>query len=141
VKATSYGDFREGPIKKPRRRFSRSRSAIEIERYAEDEDDEDFSDILGSDERSLGRPDDDAGSDHSGLTLQPKLSNNSWLGDIDDEDDPFAQLEEGLDEVDLEANIARDKYARLRNQVEGWVTSLKTSQDDEVLGDISEQLV
>ena len=73
--------------------------------------------------------------------LQSKFSNNSWLGDVDDEDDPFAQLEEGLDEMDLEANIARDKYARLRNQVEGMVTSLKTSQDDEVLSDISEQLV
>lgn len=74
--------------------------------------------------------------------LNSKLSNNnSWLGDQDDEDDPFAQLEEGLDETDLEANIARDKHARLRNQVEGLVGSLKTSQDEEVLGEISEQLL
>lgn len=73
--------------------------------------------------------------------LNSKLSNNSWLGDQDDEDDPFAQLEEGLDEVDLEANIARDKYARLRGQVEGLVSSLKTSQDEDVLGEISEQLL
>lgn len=73
--------------------------------------------------------------------LHSKLSNNSWLGDQDDEDDPFAQLEEGFDEMDLEANIARDKYARLRNQVEGLVSSLKTSQDDDVLADISEQLL
>jgi hypothetical protein len=63
--------------------------------------------------------------------LSSKLSNDSWLGDQDDEDDPFAQLEEGFDEMDLEANIARDKYARLRNQVEGQVSSLKTSQDDD----------
>ena len=73
--------------------------------------------------------------------LNSKLSNNSWLGDQDDEDDPFAQLEEGFDEMDLEANIARDKYARLRNQVEGQVSSLKTSQDDDGLAEISEQLV
>lgn len=73
--------------------------------------------------------------------LNSKLSNNSWLGDQDDEDDPFAQLEEGFDEMDLEANIARDKYARLRNQVEGQVSSLKTSQDDDGLAEISEKLV
>ena len=30
--------------------------------------------------------------------------------------------------MDLEANIARDKYARLRNQVEDQVSSLKMSQ-------------
>jgi hypothetical protein len=73
--------------------------------------------------------------------LNSKLSNDSWLGDQDDEDDPFAQLEEGLDELDLEANIARDKHARLRGQVEGLVSSLKTSQDEDVLGEISEQLL
>lgn len=120
----------------------RSRSDIEIERYAEDETDEDFSDILGNgDESTLVKLDVDQKSDRSSLLLQTKLSSNSWLGDVDDEDDPFAQLEEGLDEMDLEANIARDKYARLRNQVESMVTSLKTSQDEEILADISEQLV
>ena len=121
--------------------ITRSRSAIEIERFAEDETDEDFSDILGNDEDGLVKLDSDDGSDRSALLLHSKLSSNSWLGDVDDEDDPFAQLEEGLDEMDLEANIARDKYARLRSQVEGLVSSLKTSQDDEVLADISEQLV
>jgi hypothetical protein len=39
--------------------------------------------------------------------------------------------------MDLEANIARDKYARLRN---GQVSSLKTSQDDDGIAEISEQL-
>lgn len=121
--------------------ITRSRSAIEIEKFAEDETDEDFSDILGDDEDSLVKLDNDEGSDRSTLMLHTKHSSNSWLGDVDDEDDPFAQLEEGLDEMDLEANIARDKYARLRSQVEGLVSSLKTSQDDEVLADISEQLV
>lgn len=72
--------------------------------------------------------------------LNSKLSNDSWLGDQDDEDDPFAQLEEGFDEMDLEANIVRDKYGRLRNHVEGLVSTLKTSQDEEILEDISDQL-
>lgn len=121
--------------------IKRSRSSIEIQKFAEDETDEDFSDILGADEDALEKADSEEGSDRSTLMLNSRLSNNSWLGDQDDEDDPFAQLEEGFDEMDLEANIARDKHARVRNQVEGLVTSLKTSQDDDVLADISEQLV
>lgn len=118
----------------------RNRSAIEIEKFAENEGDEDFSDILGTDEVVLDKPEVQGNSGRN-LMLNSKLSNNSWLGDQDDEDDPFAQLEEGFDEMDLEANIARDKHARLRNQVEGLVTSLKTSQDDDVLEDISDQLL
>lgn len=117
----------------------RDRSNIEIQRFAENETDEDFSDILGADQAALDHVESDDGSDQSTLMLNSKLS-NSWLGDQEDEDDPFAQLEEGFDEVDLEENIARDKYARLRNQVEGLVDSLKTSQDEEVLAEISEQL-
>ncbi|KAL5050295.1 hypothetical protein BDW71DRAFT_123367 [Aspergillus fruticulosus] len=119
----------------------RYRGTVEIQQFAENEHDEDFSDILGVDGVTLDKVESDDGSNKSTLMLNTKLSNNSWLGDLDDEDDPFAQLEEGLDETDLEANIARDKYARLRSQVEGLVGSLKTSQDEEVLGDISEQLL
>ncbi|KAI1970674.1 Protein kinase of the Mitotic Exit Network [Ophidiomyces ophidiicola] len=130
------------PARRRKAPLTRARTSIGIEIYAEDETDEDFSDILGNDEDTLVRLDSDGASDcGSSLMLNSKLSSSSWLGDVDDEDDPFAQLEEGLDEMDLEANIARDKYARLRNQVEGLVSSLKTSQDDEVLADISEQLV
>ncbi|KAN0085184.1 hypothetical protein V8E54_001651 [Elaphomyces granulatus] len=137
----SEESVRQQTIFGKRSSIRRSRSAIEIQRFAEDETDEDFSDILGADEDVLDRPESDDGSDRSTLMLNSKLSNNSWLGDQDDEDDPFAQLEEGFDEMDLEANIARDKYARLRNQVEGQVSSLKTSQDDDGLAEISEQLV
>ncbi|GAB1204520.1 hypothetical protein APSETT445_003176 [Aspergillus pseudonomiae] len=126
-----------------RKRISvkRHRSAIEIQRFAENERDEDFSDILGADQVTLDKSESEGSSDQGTLMLNSKLSNDSWLGDQDDEDDPFAQLEEGLDEVDLEANIARDKHARLRGQVEGLVSSLKTSQDEDVLGEISEQLL
>ncbi|KAL4763223.1 serine/threonine-protein kinase [Aspergillus foveolatus] len=119
----------------------RYRGTVEIQQFAENEHDEDFSDILGVDGVTLDKAESDDGSNKSTLMLNTKLSNNSWLGDLDDEDDPFALLEEGLDETDLEANIARDKHARLRSQVEGLVGSLKTSQDEEVLGDISEQLL
>ncbi|KAL4878592.1 cytokinesis protein sepH [Aspergillus karnatakaensis] len=117
------------------------RGTVEIHQFTENETDEDFSDILGVDGVTLDRAESDVSSEKSTLMLNSKLSNNSWLGDFDDEDDPFAQLEEGLDETDLEANIARDKHARLRNQVEGLVASLKTSQDEDVLGELSEQLL
>ncbi|KAI9369110.1 cytokinesis protein sepH [Aspergillus egyptiacus] len=117
------------------------RGTVEIQKFAENENDEDFSDILGVDEVTLDKPESDRSSDKSTLMLNSKLSNDSWLGDQDDEDDPFAQLEEGLDETDLEANIARDKHARLRTQVEGLVGTLKTSHDEDLLGEISEQLL
>jgi hypothetical protein len=143
VRSTKSDENKKGSRSGLRARGSikRSRSSIEIQKFAEDEHDEDFSDIFGNEEGSLAKPASEHGSDPSTLMLHNKLSNNSWLGDQDDEDDPFAQLEEGFDEMDLEANIARDKYARLRNQVEGLVSSLKTSQDDDVLADISEQLL
>ena len=119
----------------------RTRSSIEIQRYAEDELDEDFSDIFGKVATPISKQDSEMGSDCGTLMLTSKLSNNSWLGDDDDEDDPFALLEEGFDETDLEANVARDKYARLCTQVEGLVGSLKISQADDMLADISEQLL
>jgi len=43
--------------------------------------------------------------------------------------------------LDLEANIARDKYARLCVQVESLVSSLKITQCEDDLDDISSQLV
>jgi hypothetical protein len=118
-----------------------TRSSVEIQRYAEDEQDEDFSDIFGKEVIPVNKQDSEKGSDCGTLMLTSKLSNNSWLGDEDDDDDPFAQLEEGFDETDLEANVARDKYARLCTQVEALVGSLKVTQSDETLTDLSEQLL
>jgi hypothetical protein len=121
----------------------RTRSSVEIQRFAEDEDDEDFSDIFGNDDASVERDESDRGSEDGvgALMLHSKLSNNSWLGDEDDEDDPFASLEQGFDEMDLQANIARDKHARLCTLVEGLVSSLKVREEEDVLEDLSGQLV
>jgi hypothetical protein len=120
--------------------LTRSRSSVEIQKYAEDED-EDPEDFLGNDV-VLPLNDSDSGSERSTLMmLNSKLSSNSWLGDEEDEDDPFAQLEEGFDEMDLETNVARDRHARLCKLVEDLVGALKTSQPDDVLADLSEQLV
>lgn len=115
---------------------------MEIQRYAESEQDAQFSDIFGKDSTPLDTPASETNSESVALMLNSKLSNNSWLGDDDDdEDDPFAQLEEGFDETDLEANVARDKYARLCTQVEALVGSLKVNQSDDTLADLSEELL
>lgn len=121
----------------------RTRSSLEIQKYADDPGDEDFSDIFGKEEgTALPKPDSDSGSERGTLMmLNSKLSTNSWLGDEEDEDDPFAQLEEGFDEMDLEMNVARDKHARLCTLVEGLVGSLKLSQPEDYLADIVEQLM
>ncbi|KAE8453022.1 hypothetical protein EG329_012209 [Mollisiaceae sp. DMI_Dod_QoI] len=121
----------------------RTRSSVEIQRYAEDEDDEDFSDIFGKDDTIVEKDESDRGSEDGvgALMLHSKLSNNSWLGDEDDEDDPFASLEQGFDEMDLQANIARDKHARLCTLVEGLVSSLKVTEEHDLIEDVSEQLL
>ena len=43
--------------------------------------------------------------------------------------------------ADLESNAARDRYARLCTVVKSMIGSLKTSQSEDVLDDVSEQLV
>ncbi|KAM0797486.1 hypothetical protein BDR22DRAFT_445573 [Usnea florida] len=136
------GSLRRPPTISRQPLMRRTRSSVEIQRYAEDDHDEDYSDIFGKGNAVLDKPESERGSDEGTLMLTSKLSNNSWLGDDDDDDDdPFAQLEEGFDEMDLEANVARDKYARLCTQVEGLVGSLKVSQADDMLADLSEQLL
>lgn len=121
----------------------RTKSSAEIQRYAENEGDEDFSDIFDRVDKTTDTLHNDAQSNSSGgtLMLSSKLSNSSWLSENDDEDDPFAQFDEPFDELDLEANVARDKYARVCTQVEGLVGSLKITQADDLLADISEQLL
>lgn len=129
----------------PDRNMRRTRSSIEIQRFAENESDEDFSDIFGPSDTLTERDESDRGSEDGGTgggrMILSKLSNNSWLGDDEDEDDPFALLDPGWDEMDLEANIARDRHARLSHKVEELVRSLKTTEGEDTLLVVSEELV
>lgn len=127
------------PEERKREGLTRSRSEVEIQKYAED-DDEDPEAFLGKDV-VLPVADSDSGSERSTLMMLNSKLANSWLGDEEDEDDPFAQLEEGFDEVDMEQNVARDRAARLVTLVESLVGSLKTNQPPDVLSDVSEQLM
>lgn len=134
------GSFRRPPPTRGKISMRRTRSSIEIQRYAENEDDEDFSDVFGGDAPLLEKTEIEDEDEPGTLMLSSKISNHSKRSSEDDEDDPFAQLEEGLPELDLETNIARDKHARLRNDVEVLVGQLKVAQDDDILLHISEDL-
>ncbi|KAH8821133.1 cell division control protein-like protein 15 [Xylogone sp. PMI_703] len=144
--ASSTGSQRRKAIMAPSEAekygIRRNRS-VEISQYVEGEEDEDYSDIFGKDDAIVQKAESEHGSDNGSgaLMLQSKLSNNSWLGDEDDEDDPFASLEQGFDEMDLQANIARDKHARLCTLIEGLVSSLKTTEAEDILTSLSEQLL
>lgn len=129
----------------------RTRSSLEIQKYAEDDADEDFTDIHFGDNdntpvslqavtksKSPSAPSNStSGSEHGTL----KVGSSSWIEDDEDEDDPFAALEEELDEVDLELNVARDKHARLCMSIETLVSDLKLSQPTDVLAEIIDQLL
>lgn len=123
----------------------RTRSHIEIQKFAEGEDDEDFSDILGPNNALVEKEDSDRGSEDGagGIMLLSKLSNSSWLGDDEDEDDPFAMMDPEYNEMDLEANIARDRHARLAERVEELVQLLKVGTEitgEDRVSDVAEEL-
>lgn len=122
----------------------RTKSQIEIHKFAEGEDDEDFSDIFGPNDALTEKEESDRGSEDGGIMLLSKLSNSSWLGDDEDEDDPFAMMDPEYNEMDLEANIARDRHARLAERVEEQVQLLKTGteiQGEERVSDVAEELL
>ncbi|KAI0452128.1 hypothetical protein F5B21DRAFT_484697 [Xylaria acuta] len=124
----------------PSRPFHRSKSSIEIQKFAEN-DEEDFSDIFGPGDNLTEKDESDKGSEDGNLMVVSRLSNSSWLGDDEDEDDPFASMDPGWDEMDLEANIARDRHARLAERVEELVRSLKSTENEERLLELSGSLL
>ncbi|EKG21879.1 hypothetical protein MPH_00799 [Macrophomina phaseolina MS6] len=116
---------------------------VGIEKYAEHEE-EDFSDVFGNDGAAPAlkpKHESDSGSERGTLKMMNSKLSGSWLGDEEDEEDPFAQLEEGFDEMDQETNVARDRYARLCSLVENRVSSLKSTQPEDVLYDVSDELL
>ncbi|KAI1434316.1 hypothetical protein GGR50DRAFT_663380 [Xylaria sp. CBS 124048] len=138
------GSARRNPLSRPSvlsgRPFHRSDSAIEIQKFAE-EGEEDFSDIFGPSQKIAEKDESDRGSEDGNLMVLSRLSNNSWLGDDEDEDDPFASMDPGWDEMDLEANIARDRHARLAERVEELVRSFKSTESEERLLELSGNLL
>ncbi|KAI1186115.1 hypothetical protein F5B17DRAFT_441335 [Nemania serpens] len=138
------GSLRRKPTSRPSvlpgRPFQRSKSSIEIQKFAEN-DEEDFSDIFGPSENFTENDESDRGSEDGNLMVVSRLSNSSWLGDDEDEEDPFASMDPGWDEMDLDANIARDRHARLAERVEELVRSLKSTEGEEKLLELSGSLL
>ncbi|KIJ62679.1 hypothetical protein HYDPIDRAFT_30272 [Hydnomerulius pinastri MD-312] len=109
-------------------------SSNEFDKYAE-EDDEDYDDVFGKiGGTTLEQP-------IQTLQLNTRLSNKSWLGDDSDEDDPFAEIDEGFAEDDLETNLQRDKHARLCSMVNQLIDELTPSAPDFQLRDACDQLI
>ncbi|PIL35163.1 hypothetical protein GSI_02952 [Ganoderma sinense ZZ0214-1] len=106
----------------------------DLDKYADDDDD-DYEDVFGKTNGTAAQA-------MQTLQLNTRLSNKSWFGDEDDEeDDPFAEIDEGYAEEDLEANLQRDKYARLSNQVTQLIDELTPSAPDFQLRDACDQLL
>ncbi|KAF2100393.1 hypothetical protein NA57DRAFT_12354, partial [Rhizodiscina lignyota] len=115
--------------------LQRTDSELEIEKYADNDGDLDLSDLLDKDE---------SGSDRSTLMIKPSNMMKAGLSSNEDEeeDDPFAQLDEGFDEtMDMEENIARDRHARMTQAIQNIVDSINPSQLEEVLFERCDQLM
>jgi hypothetical protein len=125
------------------RKLHRTQSEIEIQKYAEDEGD-DFSDVFGDirhPHANTSRAESDSGSEHSSLAMITSKMANSFVIADEDDMDPFANLDEGLENLNLENNVARDRDDRLTKMTENLVGDLKTSQSDDELLDVADQLL
>ncbi|KAG8995688.1 hypothetical protein FRB94_008863 [Tulasnella sp. JGI-2019a] len=114
---------------------SRTRQTTsELGRYTEAEE-EDYDDIFA---KPSGQ-----NTDSSMQTLQLHTrSNKSWLGDGDsDEEDPFAEIDEGFADNDLETNLVRDKFARLCSTVNTFIEGLEPTAPDYALREACDGLL
>ncbi|KAK0564035.1 Protein kinase of the Mitotic Exit Network [Tilletia horrida] len=86
-------------------------------------DDDDYSDLAAASANSNGA-----------LQLTTQLSASSSPSEESEEFDPFAEIDEGLnEEADLEANVARDKHARMCTHIVQLVESLVPEASEETL--------
>ncbi|RMZ87937.1 hypothetical protein DV736_g4835, partial [Chaetothyriales sp. CBS 134916] len=120
---TKAGSLRHASGTRDKPSVRRTRSEIEIERYAEQDEDEDFSDLFAPYSQVFETASAHSADSANGLMLASMV------------------FEEPLPEMDLESNLARDKHARLRADVESLVGQLKLLQDDDALLRISADLL
>uniref|UniRef100_A0A8H7XP33 non-specific serine/threonine protein kinase n=1 Tax=Psilocybe cubensis TaxID=181762 RepID=A0A8H7XP33_PSICU len=112
-----------------------AQNQAEFGKYTEDDDDEDYEDVFGKPgANSIGQP-------MQTLQLNTRLQDKSWNSDDWNEEDPFAEIDEGFSEEDLEAKLQRDKYARLCNTVNQLIDELTPSAPDSQLRDACDQLL
>ncbi|KAM0746355.1 kinase-like protein [Meredithblackwellia eburnea MCA 4105] len=134
---SSSGPTRPPPGPRPRTDSGRSI----IDNFREVESEEDYSDVFGK--GSV----DSLASNLENLQLNTKLSNKSWLGEEDsDEDDPFAEVDQeeeqaALAETDLETNLARDKLARLAALVAQLVDTISSDTDEYAIREAALEMI
>ena len=75
------------------------------------------------------------------MALMPSKLSSSYILVDEDEIDPFANLDEGVENINLENNVARDRDDRLAKLTEHLVGCLKSDRTDDELLDIAEQLL
>jgi serine/threonine protein kinase len=119
--------------------LTRTKSSVEIHKYTEDEN-EDPEAFL---EKGLvlALHGSDSGSERGTLLMSASKMSAHSIEEEEEYDDPFAQLEEEFDQMDLEANVARDRHARLCTMVEALVCDLQLAESEVVLDDLTEQLI
>lgn len=106
-------------------------SSAKIQQYVELDGEGDLTEILSETCSEDGVP----------LRLLPKNSGTSWPHDDDDEKDPFDSLVPDYDEYNMQANLARDKQAKMSANIRNIVASIRITQTEDVLFDASEELV
>ncbi|KAF9432106.1 hypothetical protein BGZ76_011255, partial [Entomortierella beljakovae] len=108
----------------------------DFESYREVED-INYSDLIEDAERKGAMYPDE------GLSLQTRLSNQSWYGNDagSDEEDPFAEVDEGFDEIDMEANIAREKYAKISTSIGEQFRLLELQNNEKQREAVCDQLI
>lgn len=103
-------------------------SHASLDKYSEQSNDDDFSDLVMEDEAE------DNNKLLMPLRLVNRQSSKSWMAEEDAEEDPFLEIEKDslAASADLEANIARDKHARMSAHVLELFEhlSIKTTEDD-----------
>lgn len=99
-----------------------------------EETEEDYSDVFGNSfTAQVRRPP---------LLLNTRLSDRSWLGNDDsDEEDPFAEVEENALETDLETSLRREQLARGLSRVTDILEAMSTQLEPSRLMDCALELV
>ena len=87
-------------LKQKSNSLKRSLSAVEIQKFAEGDDEEDYSVVFDGFNTASEKSGDSEDAEGDSLLLNTRRSNEYWMGEeASDEEDPFAEIEEGFDEM------------------------------------------
>jgi hypothetical protein len=82
--------------------LKRSLSDVEIQKFAEGDDELDYSGLFDGFNTMSEKSGESEDADGDSLLLNTRLSNEDWIGErASDEEDPFAEIDEGFDEMGI----------------------------------------